>query len=130
MVDDTLNESTLDDCLPFHNAGNLVITAGFVITTILFLPFGRGQLKETIIIQLLSFACLFVLLGQFFWEFVDRGLNYTGTMPWFGPNLTELAGVVLFNYAYSITIPAWLCEKKENVSVNEVMLIASELTET
>jgi hypothetical protein len=36
-----------------------------------------------------------------------------------GPDLGQLMGIVLFNYAYSITVPAWLTEKKEHVSVNK-----------
>lgn len=35
-----------------------------------------------------------------------------------GPDVGQLVGVVLFNYAFAITVPAWLNEKKSHVSVN------------
>jgi hypothetical protein len=73
-------ESNLADCTPFHNAGTLVFTLGFLITTLIFLPLGRGHLKETIIVQIISFLFMVILLFQFSGEFVHRGLHYR--LPW------------------------------------------------
>ena len=112
-------ESGLADCTPFHNNGPIVLTLGFVLTTLMFLPLGRGHLKETIFIQFLSTTCLFVLLTQFSTEFFRRGFNFP--LPWVGDSLSNLVGVVLFNYAYSITIPSWLTEKQHHVSVNNTI---------
>jgi hypothetical protein len=39
--------------------------------------------------------------------------------------ITQVAGVVLFNYAFSITVPSWLNEKRPDVSVNGVVWGAS-----
>jgi hypothetical protein len=109
-------ESGLGACTPFHNNGPIVLTLGFVLTTAMFLPLGRGHLKETITIQFISTTCLFVLLTQFSSEFFRRGFDFP--LPWVGDSLSNLVGVVLFNFAYSITIPAWLSEKQSHVSVN------------
>lgn len=38
-----------------------------------------------------------------------------------GDSQSELAGIVLFNFAYIITVPSWLNEKKDTVSVNKVI---------
>ena len=36
-------------------------------------------------------------------------------------------GVVLFNYAFSITVPSWLTEKNPSVSVNRTIWTASTM---
>ena len=46
-------------------------------------------------------------------------------VPWIGQNITPTAGVVLFNYAFSVTVPAWLIEKKPGVSVNRTIWTAT-----
>ena len=46
------------------------------MTTCLFLPFGRGQLKEAIGMQLFSFFCFFIMMAVFHFELYERGLNY------------------------------------------------------
>ena len=43
-----------------------------------------GNFKETILIQLLSFICLFILLLQFFNEFYISGYKYEYTVPYIG----------------------------------------------
>lgn len=119
-----VGSTSVEECTPFGNAGPLVLTLGFVLTTCLFLPLGRGHLKETIIVQLLSFAFMIVLLFQFSTEFIYyRGLEYS--LPWFGKDWSQLAGVILFNYAFSITVPSWLNEKQKDVSVNRIVWSAS-----
>ncbi len=117
-------ESNAEDCTPFHNAGPLIFTLGFFLTTCLFLPLGRGHLQETIVAQLISFAFFVILLIQFSSEFVKIGLEWENIV-WFGNDLSQLAGVVLFNYAFSITVPAWLGEKGSQVSVNRTIWTAS-----
>ena len=114
-------ESGLEDCTPFHDAGDLCLTLGFVIATCIFYPLGRGNLKDTITVQLVSFATLFVLLAQFYYEFGVRGFAFLDMVPWFGNDMSQLAGVVLFNYAFSITVPSWLNEKLPEVNVNRII---------
>jgi len=121
-------ESGLEDCTPFHDGGDFILTLGFAITAAVFYPLGRGHLKETIIVQVISFATLFVLLAQFYHEFWVRGFVYADTVPWFGEDYTQLAGVVLFNYAFSITVPSWLNEKLPEVSVNKTIWTSSLLS--
>ena len=42
-------------------------------------------------------------------------------VPAFGSDYSMLVGVVLFNFDYVITVPAWLLEKKKDVSVNNML---------
>lgn len=40
--DGEIPETETADCTPFHGAGGLIVSLGFVITTLIFLPLGRG----------------------------------------------------------------------------------------
>ena len=56
---------------------------------------------------------------------MNRELKYN--IPWFGTDLQQLVGVVLFNFAFAITVPAWLNEKLPDVSVAPVIWSAVTL---
>jgi hypothetical protein len=113
-------ESELDDCTPFNNQGTLILSLGYLLTTLLFLPLGLGNLKDTILIQLLSLICFAILLSQFLGEFLERGLEYNN-LQLLGNNPAQLAGVILFNFGYAITVPTWLTEKTKDVNVNRIV---------
>jgi hypothetical protein len=66
------------DCVPFHDAGGMVLTLGFVLVAALFLPLGRGNLEDTILVQIISFAFLCFLLALFQLEFATHGMSHTG----------------------------------------------------
>ena len=106
-------------CIPFNSDGSMLISLGFMITTAMFLPFGRGLLKETIGLQVAVFVIMVILLMQLNAEFIGRGLSVE--VPWFGSHLSNVAGVVLFNYGFIVGVPSWLAEKEAKVSVNTVL---------
>lgn len=85
-----------------------------------------GHLKETIIVQLIAFSFMCLLLVQFSGEFISKGFPHS--LPLFGDSMSQLAGVVLFNYAYIVTVPSWLNEKQNGVSVNSTIWHASTLS--
>ena len=123
------HDSKLSSCTPFHhNKHDSIISLGYLITTLAFYPLGRHDLKETIVVQIISFLCFFLLIGQFLHEFSDRGFSDAATVPYIGSDMSQLAGVVLFNYAYPITIPSWLNEKKPSVPVNSIIWSASSIS--
>lgn len=117
-------EATLG-CTPFGGDGMLVLSLGFLLTTFIFLPLGTANLKETIFVQLIAFGSMAFLLSEFSFEFLERG--FPTEVPWFGHHTKQLAGIVLFNYAYIITVPSWLNEKKPDVSVNRIIWGTSTL---
>ncbi len=109
----------LAKCVPFLEDGSLVLTLGFAVVTLIFLPLGMQNLKETIIVQLFSFCFLCAIMLRFHAEFIEQGL--TETVPLIGHDFSQLIGVVLFNFAYIITLPSWLIEKKTTVNPNSVI---------
>jgi hypothetical protein len=163
-----VNPSETADCTPFNGNGTLIITLGFVITTLIFLPLGRGtsynnmlkfslvkrcfpifvyicitqyhelclclfssfcdvgHLKETILVQIIAFSFMLLLLAQFTAEFSMAGFPYSVDL--WGTSWSQLAGVVLFNYAYIVTVPLWLAEKKNDVNVNHIVWGASTMS--
>ena len=85
-----------------------------------------GHLKETILVQILAFSFMVLLLLVFSGEFLWKGLPHS--IPLFGGSYSQLAGVVLFNYAYIVTVPSWLSEKQNGVPVNSTIWQASTLS--
>lgn len=110
---------TLQNCVPFFNNGPLIITFGYLIIISLFLPLGLRNLKETMIVQLISFLFLVIVMIHFNYEFFQVGLSEK--VPMIGTDLSQLVGVVLFNFDYVLTLPAWLIEKKVDVNPNHVI---------
>jgi hypothetical protein len=108
--------SSLSDCTPFHDEGSVIFSVGYFITFLFFFNFGRGNFKETMLIQFISIIALFIILTQFSQEFYSRGFPYLQSSIMFGKkHYSSLGGVVLFNYAFCITVPSWLYEKERFV---------------
>ena len=67
-----------------------------------------------------------MLFIKFNVEFISRGLSVE--VPWFGSDLSNVAGVVLFNYAFITVVASWLAEKEAKVSVNTVLWSSTSLS--
>ena len=106
-------------CSPFHHEGVMLISLGYFLASAILFPFSTGNLEETVSFQVFAFLFMCFVVLIFLCEFFTSGLNYS--MPMFGPDPSCLIGVVLFNYTFSITIPAWLNEKQSHVSVNSIV---------
>lgn len=74
-IDDGDDTATLINCVPFYENGPFIITLGFVLVTLLFLPIGMRNLKETMIVQIVSFLFLCSVMFVFNAEFVINGLR-------------------------------------------------------
>jgi hypothetical protein len=127
-VDNDLIESSLEDCTPFHHAGDYVLTLGYFLTTLFYMPFGKGHLNGTMIIQYVSFGFFILCTTVFLCEFINGDWAYIAKVTWFGDDYSQLAGVVLFNFAFCTTVPSWLAEKEENVDVNSVIWSSTTLS--
>ena len=118
------------NCVPFasETEGALIISMGYLVTLLLFAPLGLLTLEENMLQQKFSFVALFVLSGQFVYAFLSTGLD-AGSLPWIGNHWADALGVVIFNFAFCVTVPSWLNEKAPDVSVNRVFW-TSTLTST
>lgn len=76
-------------------------------------------------VQVASFVFLVFLLFEFEADFIfNRGLTHS--INWFGEGkYSQLVGVILFNYAFAITVPAWLAEKTTDTRINQTIWTSS-----
>jgi hypothetical protein len=119
-------------CLPFRSghgeveeaqdaADSLLFTLGSLVTTLFFLPVALLDLKENAMWQILGFMVLIVVCLQFIIQFSCSDTLDLSRVTLWGSEWEELLGVVLFNFALVIAIPAWLYEREPNVDVPTVV---------
>ena len=117
-------------CLPFFDDGkpsSIILTLGYMICVAIFLPMALLDLKENAAWQILGFVVLILASIQFCVVFLYHGLDFSNISLW-GESWSGLFGVILFNFALVIAVPAWLYEKEASVDVPTVVHGSSALT--
>ena len=97
-----------------------VISLGFLATMTVVIPLSFLNLDDNIMVQNASFLCLAAIVFEWCYQFVGLGLT-RDEPPAVGKSFSNLFGNVLFNFAFILTIPSWLNEKKPEVDVNETV---------
>jgi len=72
------------------------------------------------------FTCLILIFIEWFVNFFIIGLDFSRVQA-FSPNQTQVLGTVVFNYAFVITVPSWVNEKKPDVSINKSIWTATSI---
>jgi hypothetical protein len=96
--------------------GNFLLTVGYMITAVVFIPACLMDLKENTSFQIFGFFVLLIISSQFVISFIVYGLKFHHTPIW-GINHAKMLGVIIFNFSLVLAIPSWLHEKKVKVSV-------------
>lgn len=112
-----------DICQPFAQATNddeWLLTGGYLLSCLIFLPMSLKDLKENSSFQIVGFIVLIVLSIQFVFAFYLHGIDFANCPLW-GDDWSDLFGVVLFNFAVVIAVPAWLYERHPSVSVSTAL---------
>ena len=107
-------------CYAFGDSGNILLTMGYIFTTLIFLPMAMMDLKENSTWQIMGSVVLILVCIQFAIEFSIQGLHLTNVTLW-GESWDTLFGVVLFNFCLVIVIPAWLFERHPTVDVPTII---------
>eukprot|EP00536_Pseudo-nitzschia_multiseries_P007076 jgi/Psemu1/194662/e_gw1.160.110.1 len=115
------------ECVPYLGEKGVLLTVGYAITLLTFLPMALMDLKENAAMQVIGFLVLLVTSSGFVLLFLSEGLDLENVSLW-GTEWGSLFGVVLFNFALVIAIPAWLYEKEPGVDVPVVIHSSSLLT--
>ncbi len=116
------------DCIPFDDQDGVLFTAGNLVVTMVFLPMALVDLKENVLWQIIGFLVLVITSIQFVIQFsLWPELSLDNTSLW-GYDWDDLFGVVLFNFALTIAIPAWLYEREPHVDVPTVIYGSSMLS--
>jgi hypothetical protein len=127
-----VNEGT---CRPFRSGENAVedailLSTGDLVTTLIFLPLALMDLKENSIAQVVGFIVLLLTSIQFVIQFSLSETLSLDNASWWGSSWRDLFGVVLFNFALVIVVPAWLYEREPHVDVATVIHGSSALSLT
>jgi hypothetical protein len=120
-------ELRLGECIPFQQHDGMLLTVGYIITILLFLPLALCDLKENVAWQVAAFIILLLTSIQFVFEFLHKGINIH-YLPLWGTEFDTLLGVVLFNFPLCVAVPAWLSEKKPTVDVPTVVWTSTWLS--
>ena len=125
-------------CEPFtseRGLHGLLLSTGYVICTIVFLPIALLNLKENTPWQIFCFVVTIVVFLQFsiYFLFVaDDGHigidDLQSRLSLWGDSYNELFGIILFDYTLCTAIPAWLYEKSPTVNVAKTIEVSSVLS--
>lgn len=113
------------DITPFGNI--YVISLGFLIVLAIAVPLGFVNLDDNIIVQNVSAVIMFIIIGFWIVIFFLAGLR-PANLPVITSSQAGVLGTVIFNYAFVVTVPSWVNEKKPNVSPNLVLWGSSILS--
>jgi hypothetical protein len=108
------------ECIPFSDEEGMLLTIGYLVILAVFLPMALMDLKENAAWQVVGFLVLIVTSLQFVYLFTAEGLHPQYLSLW-GTSWDTLFGVVLFNFAVVIAVPAWLYEKEAHVDVPTII---------
>jgi hypothetical protein len=70
-----------------------------------------------------GFTALITIVIVWCGIFISRGLD-AAAVPAIGTNFTSVLGVVVFNFAICTSIPSWVNEKKESVSIEKSFAVS------
>jgi len=98
----------------------VLLTLGYIVTALIFLPMSLMDLQENSHFQIWGFVVLVVTTIQLTMQFAWAGL-YINNLSLWGKSWDTLFGVVLFNFALVIAIPAWLYERHPSVDVPTIV---------
>ena len=114
-------EADEGSCIPFgDNPDSIVFTLGYVVCFACFFYLGLLNLDENILAQKISFIALLILTLEFIFCFFVNGLDASRVPVW-GEDSSNCLGVIIFNFAFCVTVPSWINEKAPDVSVNKVI---------
>jgi hypothetical protein len=111
-------------CVPFGDEEiyvDYLLTAGYLVTALVFLPICLMDLKENTSWQIFGFATLLVTSAYFCFCFTTQANLSLHHVSLWGHQWSGMVGVILFNFSLVLAVPAWLHSKKNNVSVNTVV---------
>ncbi len=94
------------ECVPFFDEEGILFTVGYAIIVLIFLPMAVMDLKENAFMQVIGFIVLLTTSVGFVVLFLSQGIDMSNLSLW-GTEWGSLFGVILFNFALVIAVPAW-----------------------
>ena len=101
-----------------------VISIGFCVVALISVPFGILNLDDNIILQWIATVGFGVMAIVWIVIFCQQPTFSSDHVPIATTNLSQLVGVILFNYGFIVTLPSWANEKKSNVSTTNTIIVS------
>jgi amino acid permease len=103
---------------PFGN-NVYVLSFGYMIVAVLCIPLGYYNLDDNISVQIAAFWLLLIVFFLWILNFVGN-ISSGNSFPVkaIGHTQSGVVGTVLLNYAFVVTVPSWVNEKRPDVDVN------------
>ncbi|CAG8454272.1 13435_t:CDS:10 [Cetraspora pellucida] len=89
----------------------MLLTVGYFITLVTVVPLGVMDLVDNIKVQVVTWIITFIVHG------LQQDL-----VPFIGNDQSQVVGTVLYNYAFITTIPSWVNDTDQNVSIRKSVL--------
>eukprot|EP01119_Soliformovum_irregulare_P012256 TRINITY_DN3171_c0_g1_i1.p1 TRINITY_DN3171_c0_g1~~TRINITY_DN3171_c0_g1_i1.p1 ORF type:complete len:345 (+),score=92.59 TRINITY_DN3171_c0_g1_i1:479-1513(+) len=119
-----ISESQGSSVSPYGDA--YVLSVGYVIVLLMTVPLGYFNLDDNIIVQNGAFIFMIIIFLEWFVNFFIVGLESKRT-PAVGASFDQVFGNVIFNYAFVITVPSWVNEKRASVPINASLWTATSI---
>lgn len=97
-----------------------LITSGYVVALLFFLPICLMDLKDNTKWQIFAFLVTVTVSTQFVISFLQHGLD-VDNVSWWGEDYSGLLGAILFNYGLVLAMPALLSAKKSSVDTKTMV---------
>lgn len=121
-ISNNSNINANTDSTPFDSS-SIVLSTGMLLCGVLCIPLGLFNLDDNIYIQKLS--CIGVISICIIWCILFNDIGFDiNNIPIYGNSMIELFGVCIFNYAMITTLPSWVNEKRNNVSIMYTLIIS------
>ena len=96
------------------------IPLGLYFTALIVIPLGLVNLDDNIKVQKGAFASLCVILLIWVGLLASNSPD-SGRVPVVGGTLSSVLGVSLFNFAFLTSVPSWINEKRDDVSIPKTL---------
>lgn len=109
--------SGADDASDSPFGGNWVISIGYLVMIVIAIPLGYWNLDDNMVVQYFAFIGLVFIIMWWTGQFLGDGLQ-PDLLPAATSSQDGLVGTIFFNFAYIITVPSWINEKRPEVKMN------------
>ncbi len=119
---------TAANMIPFESAGPILISSGYIISAVFFLPLGFFNMDENIIFQWGAAIIMAGVLAMFGVHFSAADMA-AADLPWgVGPSVMVSIGIVMFCFTFTDTVPSWYNEKKPSVPTAKTLSYATGIS--
>ncbi len=112
--------SDSDDASDSVFGDNWVISVGYVLMIVVAIPMGYWNLDDNMGVQLGAFVGLCFIVLWWSGASIQEGFE-GGALPVATRDFNGLVGTIFFNFAFVVTVPSWINEKRCQYDLKEAL---------